>query len=73
MRRMMYWWHLVHIDQSEVLHKFYVVQKLNRSKDYWVCQLEKDKKGTQFRLVRCKGKKLFKRAVQKFSQKKDRK
>ena len=44
MRRMMYWWHLVHIDPSEVLSKFYVVQKLNRSKDDWVCQLEKDKK-----------------------------
>ena len=44
MKRMMYWWHLVHIDPSEVLSKFYVVQKLNRSKDDWVCQLEKDKK-----------------------------
>ena len=44
MRRMMYWWHLVHIDPSEVLSKFYVVQKLNRSKDDWVCRLEKDKK-----------------------------
>ena len=28
-RRMMYWWHLVNIDQSEVLSKFYVVQKVN--------------------------------------------
>ena len=44
MSRMMYWWHLVHIDKSEVLSKFYVVQKLNRSKDDWVCQLDKDKK-----------------------------
>ena len=43
-RRMMYWWHLVHIGPSEVLKKFYIVQKLNRSKDDWVCQLEKDKK-----------------------------
>ena len=41
---MMYWWHLVHLDQSEVLYKFYIVQKLNNSKDDWVCQLDKDKK-----------------------------
>lgn len=44
MRRIMYWWHLVHSDQSEVLYKFYTVQKLNSSKDDWVCQLVKDKK-----------------------------
>ena len=44
MRRMMYWWHLVHIDQSEVLRKFYLVQKMNASKGDWVLQLEKDKK-----------------------------
>ena len=44
MRRMMYWWHLVHIDKTEVLHKFYIVQKMNRNKDDWVCQLDNDKK-----------------------------
>ena len=43
MRRVMYWWHVVNLDKSEVLHKFYIAQKLNKSKDDWVEQLEKDK------------------------------
>jgi hypothetical protein len=43
MRRVMYWWHLVNLDKNEVLHKFYIAQKLNRSKEDWVEQLEKDK------------------------------
>ena len=43
MRRVMYWWHLVNLDKNEVLHKFYIGQKLNRSKEDWVEQLEKDK------------------------------
>ena len=51
MRRIMYWWHLVHLDQAEVLHKFYTIQKLNSSKDDWVCQLDKDKKDLDLELT----------------------
>ena len=43
MRRMMYWWHLVNIDHSELLHKFYLAQSIDRSKDDWIYQLEQDK------------------------------
>ena len=43
MRRMMYWWHLVNIDNSELLHKFYLAQSIDRSKDDWIYQLEQDK------------------------------
>ena len=44
MRRIMYWWHLVNLKSTEVLHKMYLAQKLNCSKGDWVEQLETDKK-----------------------------
>ena len=44
MRRIMYWWHLVNLKNTEVLHKMYLAQKLNCSKGDWVEQLETDKK-----------------------------
>ena len=43
-RRVMFWWHLVNLDKKELLHKFYVAQKMNTNKGDWVEQLEKDKK-----------------------------
>ena len=43
-RRMMYWWHLVNVDQSELIQKFFTAQKLNKSKGDWIYQLEQDKK-----------------------------
>ena len=43
-RRVMFWWHLVNLDKTELLHKFYVAQKMNLNKGDWVEQLEKDKK-----------------------------
>ena len=44
MRRVMFWLHLANLEKSELLYKFYLGQKLNRSKDDWICQLDKDKK-----------------------------
>ena len=41
MMRVMYWFHIVNLDKKEVLHKFYLAQKLNTSKDDWYEQLEK--------------------------------
>ena len=43
MRRVMYWWHIVNSNKSEVLYKVYLAQQLNRSKGDWVEQLDKDK------------------------------
>ena len=43
-RRMMYWWHLVNVDKSELIQKFFTAQKLNKSKGDWIYQLEQDKK-----------------------------
>ena len=43
MRRVMYWWHVVNSNKSEVLFKCYQAQKLNTNKGDWVEQLNKDK------------------------------
>ena len=43
-RRMMYYWHILHLDKSELLYKFYVAQKLKANKNDWVTQIIKDKK-----------------------------
>ena len=40
----MYWWHLVNVDKSELIQKFFTAQKLNKSKGEWIYQLEQDKK-----------------------------
>ena len=40
----MYWWHLVNVDKSELIQKFFTAQKLNKSKGDWIYQLEQDKK-----------------------------
>ena len=44
MRRCMYWWQVVNLDQNELLNKFYRAQKMNPNKDDWIEQLDKDKK-----------------------------
>ena len=41
---MMYYWHTLHLDENELLHKFYVAQKLKPNKNDWVSQILKDKK-----------------------------
>ena len=41
-RRVMYWWHVVNSNKSEVLYK-YLAQKTNPSKGDWVEQLKRDK------------------------------
>ena len=46
----MYYWHILHLDHSELLYKFYKAQKLKPSKNEWVTQDEKDKKDLQLDL-----------------------
>ena len=45
-RRMMYYWHIMHLNKNELLFKFYLAQKLKPSKNDWVIQIGKDKKKT---------------------------
>ena len=43
-RRMMYYWHILHLDESELVYKFYLAQSLRPSKNDWVLQIAQDKK-----------------------------
>ena len=43
----MYYHHILHLDKSELLYKFYVAQKLNPNKNDWDTQVKKDKKNLQ--------------------------
>ena len=40
-RRLMYLWHILHVDKKELLNKLYFAQKLESSKDDWVEQITK--------------------------------
>ena len=51
MRRLMFWWHVVNLDKKELLNKFYRAQNINRSKDDWVYQIDKDKKELNLELT----------------------
>ena len=49
-KRMMYYWHILHLDKSELLYKFYLAQKLKPNKNDWVTQIIKDKKDLQIEI-----------------------
>ena len=42
-RRLMYYWHVLHLDSSELVHKFYSAQKLKPVRNDFVLQIEQDK------------------------------
>ena len=43
-RRLMYYWHILHSDETELLNKFYSAQLLRPTKNDWAIQITKDKK-----------------------------
>ena len=43
-RRLMYWWHILSVDKSELIHRVYTAQKLSPVYGDWVKQLDIDKK-----------------------------
>ena len=45
MRRCMYWWQVVNLDQNKLLNKFYRAHKIKPNMVDWVDQLEKRQKG----------------------------
>ena len=67
-RRMMYYWHILHLDENELLYKFYVAQKLKPNKSDWVSQIIKDKKDLKIQIndeeVRKMSKTKFKQLIQ---------
>ena len=74
-RRMMYYWHIMHLDKNELLYKFYVAQKLKPNKNDWVNQIIKDKKDLQIemcdeevaRISKLKFKELLKNKINEFA------
>jgi hypothetical protein len=49
-RRLMYWWHIVHANQSERIQRVYKAQKLSPVPGDWIELLEKDKRAFQVNL-----------------------
>ena len=43
MRRMMFYWHILHRNENELLYKFFTAQKLAPSVHDWALQIEKDR------------------------------
>ena len=43
-RRLLYYWHVLQLDRSELVHRFYVTQSLKPTKNDWVIQIAQDKK-----------------------------
>ena len=42
-RRLMFLWHILNVNKSELIHKFYKAQVLSPQKDDWVHQVTQDK------------------------------
>lgn len=42
-RRLMYLWHIVNRNESELIHRVYSAQKINTSKSDWINLVNKDK------------------------------
>ena len=42
MRRLMYYWHILHRDEDELIYKFYLAQRYSPSEGDWVHQIRKD-------------------------------
>ena len=43
MRRLLYWWNIIHVDKSEMIYRVYRAQKLSPVCGDWVTLLERDK------------------------------
>ena len=50
-KRLMYWWHILHVDKSEMIRKVYTAQKMSPVSGDWIKMLEKDKELFQINLT----------------------
>ena len=68
-RRLLYYWHVLQLDRSELVHRFYVAQSLKPTKNDWVLQIAQDKKDLGINLYDEEVRKLtlfkFKESIQK--------
>ena len=49
-RRLLCYWHVLQLDKSELVHRFYVAQSLKPTKNDWVLQIAQDKKDLDINL-----------------------
>ena len=50
LRRLLYWWHILHVDKAEMIYRVYLAQKLSPVAGDWVNLLEKDKEEFQIKI-----------------------
>jgi hypothetical protein len=50
-RRLMYWWHILNVDETEMINKVYRGQKLSPVSGDWVLLLEEDKQMFNIKMV----------------------
>ena len=41
-RRLLFYWHILHLEEKELLHKFYLAQKFKPGKNDWILTILKD-------------------------------
>ena len=50
-RRLMYWWHILHVDKSEMIYKIYKAKKLTPVSGHWIILFDKDKENFNIKLT----------------------
>ena len=65
----MYWWHILHVQETEMIHRVYNAQKYQTRKKDWINQIVEDKKSFDIGLsddeVKNMTKNIFKNIIEK--------
>ena len=69
-RRLMYWWHIISVDKSELINRVYSAQKLSPVYGDWVKQLDIDKKQFDIKLSDTDMKSISQQKFKNYVQKK---
>ena len=62
-RRLLYWWHILNVEKSEMIYKVYSAQKLSPVAGDWIEMLDKDKTNFQ---IKCTDEEISALSKQKF-------
>ena len=69
-RRLMYYWHILHLNDDELVKKFYLAQSMRPVKKDWALQVKDDISDINLRLGEDDIKRLSKEEFQKIVKKK---
>ena len=64
-RRLLFYWHILHLDENELLAKFFLAQKLKPSRNDWVLQIFKDLEEIELSLTEIEIKNMSKNMFKK--------